>query len=944
MQLPDQLPGELIPSSRQDLGDTVDRVKELLERESRTHSSSSTDSPVSVLKNRSFYGAAPSFESNRDATIYKHTDEELSVYKPKWRHVDREAIRSRDNEDNPSADLQDLKRKLANTAQMFDRAADADAQRTKEDEELAREMSDLNYRVKRIQDDLEFNSRGTQTASRANERRRLERELLSLMHERIPEVERKIKDLEERKERERRQWARERDTANERFGRYNSSRDDHYSRRDDRDRPYSRGEDRDRFYADRDRPYSRAEDSPSSRGEDRLLTREDRPYSRGGREDRDARERSYDHSPPATREAPPTPVTISTKRQTPTVPSQASPSPSLSKMTPEQRRAYTQEQAKLRIQERMTKLGVLSPSTSTTDTSVEDRLQQEKKEAEERAKVAEKQAEERERARRERLENEKALKEGRTTPGVPITSISGSSSPSSAPVPKPPVPIPTKTAPPPPKPRARNAPTPPVRAPALAPPKALPSASVSVPKVTPSVPAPPRTEREVDPEEEKFRAREEALRKAREEREKARQEREKRLKEMEEQERAHQEREEKLKEMEEQERARRERERALRELEEQEAEAARLEEEQYQQRLQALKVKSTSTKLPVSPVSPATTPLSTQTISPPTVLPPSAPELLAQSPANTSVVSPAEKSTNPFSRLLKEGGTSAPITNVAANGTITANPWTKPETTRISIPSPSRSPAPISAKTSYQTAPSSAIDDDWEDIKEKDNDDDGDDSSDDELRTRSGRADIAQVLFGNIRRSASGPTSAASPSSSAFGGDTSAPPPPPAPVPAPPSTVVSAPVSAPSADRGALFASIQGGKALRPTKTVDKSGPGLSGRVLGDIGPPAHIGASAPTPSPAPSVPSLIFSVPPEASAQANTRSDNRQSVGWFSERAADLGGSPVIVERLPSTFEVNESKLVSIPDVLVDEHPDSDSSLMADIDKSTSKSHFSSF
>jgi hypothetical protein len=79
MQLPDQLPRELIPSSRQDLGDTVDRVKELLERESRTHSPSSTDSPMSNLKNRSFYGAAPSFESNRDATIYKHTDEESPV-------------------------------------------------------------------------------------------------------------------------------------------------------------------------------------------------------------------------------------------------------------------------------------------------------------------------------------------------------------------------------------------------------------------------------------------------------------------------------------------------------------------------------------------------------------------------------------------------------------------------------------------------------------------------------------------------------------------------------------------------------------------------------------------------------------------------------------------------------------------------------------------------
>jgi hypothetical protein len=74
---------------------------------------------------------------------------------------------------------------------------------------------------------------------------------------------------------------------------------------------------------------------------------------------------------------------------------------------------------------------------------------------------------------------------------------------------------------------------------------------------------------------------------------------------------------------------------------------------------------------------------------------------------------------------------------------------------------------------------------------------------------------------------------------------------------------------------------------------------------------------------------------------KSTSKSDNRQSVGWFSERAADLGGSPVFVERLPSTFEgdeLDEHKPASIPDVLVDEHPDSDSSLMADIDKSTGK------
>ena len=52
--------------------------------------------------------------------------------------------------------------------------------------------------------------------------------------------------------------------------------------------------------------------------------------------------------------------------------------------------------------------------------------------------------------------------------------------------------------------------------------------------------------------------------------------------------------------MEEREKARQERERALQESEEQEAAAARLEEEQFQQRLEALKAKAMSSKSPIS--------------------------------------------------------------------------------------------------------------------------------------------------------------------------------------------------------------------------------------------------------------------------------------------------------------------------------------------------------
>ncbi|KAJ3503480.1 hypothetical protein NLJ89_g8411 [Agrocybe chaxingu] len=378
MPIPDQLPRELVPPSSADLDDSVDRIKELLKSDNRARSPSSFDAPQSLAKVRTFYGSSPARDNSRDATVYKHSDDEpTGIYKPRSRHVDRDAIRSRNEDDSPSADLSDMKRQLANTASRLDRDAEEKSLRTREDEELDREMEDLKYRVKRVQEDLDYNSRGPRSTSKEEERRRLEREMLSLMHERIPEVERKIKAREERKERERRQWARDRDHANERFGRYDT-RDD-YSRRDDRDhdRPYSRGDDRDRPYSrgdDRDRPYSRGVDD------------RDRGYSRGAydRDDRDrdgyrrerSRERDYDHprSPPASTRSPPLAPAAppaSAIRDPPAAPSpKSTPSPALKGMSAAERQAFAKAEAQRRIQARMAALGVTAPSASPTlDTS-----------------------------------------------------------------------------------------------------------------------------------------------------------------------------------------------------------------------------------------------------------------------------------------------------------------------------------------------------------------------------------------------------------------------------------------------------------------------------------------------------------------------------------------------------------------------------------------------
>lgn len=256
-EIPDVLPAELVPPSARDLESSVNFVADILKNETRSRSPSGLDSPISRLKGRSFNSSSSSLESGRDATIYKHSEAETSserFYKPPSRHVNRDNVRAR-GDDGPASDLNDVKNMLANTASMLDRAAESDSARTAEDDALDREMEDLKYRVRRLGDDLEYVSRGPRTAAKDSEKRNLERELLQLRHEKVPELERKMKARDERKEKEKREWIRDRDRANERHGKY-SDRDDRYSssRRydDDNDRPYSRGS-----YGRDDRDYER---------------------------------------------------------------------------------------------------------------------------------------------------------------------------------------------------------------------------------------------------------------------------------------------------------------------------------------------------------------------------------------------------------------------------------------------------------------------------------------------------------------------------------------------------------------------------------------------------------------------------------------------------------------------------------------------------------------
>lgn len=85
--------------------------------------------------------------------------------------MDRSAVRSRADGWSPASDLSSIKRQLLNTQKALndtlanERLSDA----------LDREMERLRYRITRLQEDLEYVSKGLRTTAKEEERRRRKR-------------------------------------------------------------------------------------------------------------------------------------------------------------------------------------------------------------------------------------------------------------------------------------------------------------------------------------------------------------------------------------------------------------------------------------------------------------------------------------------------------------------------------------------------------------------------------------------------------------------------------------------------------------------------------------------------------------------------------------------------------------------------------------------------
>ncbi|KAF8749948.1 Pleckstrin homology domain, partial [Rhizoctonia solani] len=436
-EIPDVLPPELVPASARDLGDQVGFLKDLLKNDTHTRA---TNAPTS---------RAPSVRSTTPVQLIAKT------------------VLSTDTMTRTSC------RHEAPTREPQGAGQGCRARPVRND--LDQEMDELKSEIRRVQDDLDYVSRGPRSVSKDEERRKLERKLLALMHERIPEVERKIEDRDRRRRDDDRDWARERDKRNQ-GGSYRDR---------DRDRTTMTvivivtdmtetanvneivivTQTSDIFV---DRMIGLAREGTRMSAPVRVITTIGIVRTPGT-----GSESARRLLPHARRvhllllqraSADSAPLTSTGCTATPTPHGE----------TREERAARLKAETQAKIQARMKQLGVAGYGGSkepSGPSAVEERLEAERKEAEEKAKAAEREAEEREAKRKARLEEARG----------------------GAPKPESPAPAPPKAAPAPPAPKApgaRGAPPPPPA-----------SRNKPAPAPVPAAPAPPPAAPAFDEEE-----------------------------------------------------------------------------------------------------------------------------------------------------------------------------------------------------------------------------------------------------------------------------------------------------------------------------------------------------------------------------------------------------------------------------------------------------------
>lgn len=211
--IPQELPAELIPSSTRDLSDSVDFLKDLLKQDTSVRNATAlnlaepgSNKDAKYTETRSFYRNPVEREAGRpnDAVAYKHQESESAGYRSRSRYLDRRDVQF--NGQSAAQDLDEMKRQLEKTQRMLE----GTQLNEEEDHDLQNEMEDVRYAIRRLQDDIEYYNR-REGVHAGEQRRKAERTLMQLLHERLPQLEQRLdrrrakdneKDLEASRQRD----------------------------------------------------------------------------------------------------------------------------------------------------------------------------------------------------------------------------------------------------------------------------------------------------------------------------------------------------------------------------------------------------------------------------------------------------------------------------------------------------------------------------------------------------------------------------------------------------------------------------------------------------------------------------------------------------------------------------------------------------------------------
>ncbi|KAH8923006.1 hypothetical protein BT69DRAFT_1319808 [Atractiella rhizophila] len=859
--IPQQLPAELIPPSSRDIEGSVDFLKGLLSKDTNVRATSATGyREGDAGKSRSFYSSSP---QPQDGSIYRHNDSEATTYKSRDRHIDRRAVRTR-GDDSADGDLAELRRGLDSAQDLLD----SSKSRSEQDDELKQEISDLKYRIKRVQEDIEYITRsGRRTEANETERRKLERELTRLKYEQLPDLERRMEAREKEEKRDRMKYGMERDERNRRE-QNRFAEQDRSGSRSSYDDYGSRGS-YDTKYEDRERGSYRSPDTErsyepsSSRNDDRYGSTRTPP-------------------PVAAKPAAPSPA-----------PRPTTPAASSKPMSAEERQAYIRSEAQKRVQERLKALGVggSERKQDSMDSSVTQRLEKEAQEAAAKAAQADRELAEREKQRQEKLAKEKQKSQPEEE------------NPAAKPTP-PPAPVKASPKPKPPPPKAA------VRTPAPQPvedeeDKALREQEEALKRR--------KAEREarmkrLQEEEEEERQKEEAAEQMRKNRqmfaEKAKAAKAPAPPAP--------------------------RSKVAPPPPTSRNKAAPPAPMSRTPSVPAVQpIASPPVSIPTPPAPPPVPAISppSQAFSPP-VATPSPPVATSNNPfhkiaaGESTSPAPAMGPNNPFFRSSAPSAPSAPSPVPAAT-----SPFPAP--TAIAPPPAPPAVSPVPAR---KVTVSSAADDDWDADETGSNESSDDEGAIKKRNFRANLANkiFGGGSGSPVPESpnVSTPTrNSSTPIPEAPASSIPAAPPPPPPMtsgvpPAPAAPAAPAPPPPPTVNggggggdgRGALLSQIQGGLRLKKAVTNDRSAAGVSGKVIGDPSPPVQ----KYVPPPSPPTPPLDAVEPPLHSEDSPADAHKRQSVDWYNSLASS-GLSPITQPpRLETTVEEPEEQ-VGLPSIQVD-------------------------